>query len=146
MHAVYTRRTNIPISNQYFQGKMVRPSHFSWNICPADQYFCRTKISVTAPTSVQTAADEGSNCLPHYIHRSSQLQPLPRVLRRIPRAFRVQGANNLADILDGVVRCHDNRSWERLFRFGSRCLCVPSRRGGGHRRSLATEVKSFVQR
>ena len=34
---------------------------------------------------------------------------------------------------------------DQLFWFGFRCLCVPRRRRGGHRRSLATEVINCLE-
>ena len=46
-------------------------------------------------------------------------------------------------ILDGIVGKNDDHSWDRLFRFSSRCLRVPRR--GGHRRSLATEVNLLLR-
>ena len=48
----------------------------------------------------------------------------------------------LASILDGIVKGNDDGSWDRLFRFCSRCLRVPKR--GGHRRSLAGEVNQLI--
>jgi len=40
-------RTVIPSLDQNFQGKMVQVDHYSWNFGPPDQFFRRTKISVT---------------------------------------------------------------------------------------------------
>ena len=39
--------TIIPCPDQIFPGRMVWVDHFSWNFGPPDQFFLRTKISVT---------------------------------------------------------------------------------------------------
>ena len=62
---------------------------------------------------------------------SESLSPLfrassrARVLKRIPRASRHLAATKLAGILDEVTEKNDVASWDRLFRFGSRCLTLP---------------------
>ena len=43
----YYTQTVIPSPDQIFHGKMVRADHYSWNFGPPDQFFRRTKISVT---------------------------------------------------------------------------------------------------
>ena len=66
-----------------------------------------------------------------------------RILKRIPRGSRISVASKLASILAAVVEKNDDASWDRLFRFCSRCLRNPGR--GGHRRSLATEVNKLLR-
>lgn len=48
-----------------------------------------------------------------------------RILKRIPRASRDSVAKKFSSILNDVVGVNSPPSWERLFTFPSRCLCVP---------------------
>ena len=59
----------------------------------------------------------------------------------------VQGAlgKKLAVILEAVVRNNDRASWDRLLRFGARCLRHPRPVRGGRRWALATAVNSQLR-
>ena len=63
-----------------------------------------------------------------------------KILKRIPKASRSYAGRKLATILDVVVQKNDHASWDRLFRFSSRCLRAP-RRGC----SLATVVNKQLE-
>ena len=75
-------------------------------------------------------------------HTVPQQLSSTKVLKRVPRASRLPAATKLASILDGIVKENDDWSWDRHFRFCSRCLRVPKR--GGHRRSLAGEDTQLI--
>ena len=65
-------------------------------------------------------------------HRHNPLTlPVPpmKTIKRIPRASRNTAAKKLASIIEAAVASNDQNSWDRLFRFASRCLRSP-RRGG----------------
>ena len=66
-----------------------------------------------------------------------------KILKRIPKASRLSAGRKLATILEAVVGKNDHASWDRLFRFSSRCLRAPKR--GGQRRSLATVVNRQLE-
>ena len=52
-----------------------------------------------------------------------------KIVKRIPRNSRDLAAKKLASILEAVVSHNDCASWDRLLRFGSRCLRLPSNQG-----------------
>ena len=52
-----------------------------------------------------------------------------KILKRIPKASRLSAGRKLATILEAVVSKNDHASWDRLFRFSSRCLRAPKRGG-----------------
>ena len=59
-HLSWPDRPKILHSDQYFQRKMARADHFSWNIGPLDQFFRQTKISVTVTSSLLSPLREDS--------------------------------------------------------------------------------------
>ena len=59
------------------------------------------------------------------------------------KASREPSGKKLAIILNAIVRKNDLSSWERLLRFGTRCLRRPSR--GGRNWSLATAINKQLQ-
>ena len=64
--------------------------------------------------------------------------PFVRILKRLPRASRVQSARKLRTILDEVTVTNSFNSWMRLLKFPRRCLRVPIR--GGRRWNLAKHI------
>ena len=62
----------IPSPDQIFQGKMVRADHFYWNFGPPDQFFRRTKISMTVhrthPMRNVCGCNHSSCTVPHQEH------------------------------------------------------------------------------
>ena len=52
-----------------------------------------------------------------------------RILKRIPRASRLQLAQKLTSILKTINTQNDIESWERLILFPRRCLAAPKRGG-----------------
>jgi hypothetical protein len=66
-----------------------------------------------------------------------------KILKRIPKASRLLAGRKLASILEAIVGKNDHDSWDRLFRFSSRCLRATKR--GGQRRSLATVVNRQLE-
>ena len=74
------------------------------------------------------------------------LRPSVKILKRIPRAPRELSGKKLPVILEAIVRNNDCASWDRLLRFGARCLRHPRPVRGGRRCwSLATGVNSQLQ-
>ena len=61
-----------------------------------------------------------------------------KILKRIPKASRLQAGRKMATILEDIVWRNDHAAWDRLARFPSRCLRAPKR--GGRRCSLASKV------
>lgn len=66
-----------------------------------------------------------------------------RTIKRIPRASRELVARKLTSILERVVEANDLASWDRLLRFGTRCLRVLPR--GGSRYNLTKAFKRQVE-
>ena len=109
----------------------------------------RCKGSGTPPLSCQSAfpsptqlPTSSSLVSPNSIPPLSSLAS-SRILKRIPRGSRIQVASKLASVVLAVVEQNNDASWDRLFRFCSRCLRSSGR--GGHRRSLATEVNKLLR-
>ena len=123
-----------PINNRCAgSGRAPCPGHHTDEVIPIP---FQPSPSLHAPS-----LDHGST--PAVIHHTVPQQlPSTKVLKRVPRASRLPAATKLASILDGIVKGNDDGSWDRLFRFCSRCLRVPKR--GGHRRSLAEEVNQLI--
>ena len=61
----------------------------------------------------------------------------------LKKASRSSAGRKLATILEAIVSKNDHASWDRLFRFSSRCLRAPKR--GGRRCSLATVVNRQLE-
>ncbi len=79
---------------------------------------------------------------------TSPLNPLlfrsvTKTVKRIPHSSRHLATNELAAMLNGISTTNDVESWERLFRFPSRCFRASRR--GGHRRSLASELNQQLR-
>ena len=47
---------------------------------------------------------------------------LCKVLKRLLRASRLPAANNLASILDDIVKRNDDATWDRFFKFCSQSV------------------------
>ena len=88
---------------------------------------CDVPSAETPQQTVRQASTEDLSILPHV-----------RILKRLPRASRVQSARKLATILDEVTVANSFNSWMRLLKFPRRCLCVPIR--GGQRWNLVKHV------
>ena len=67
-----------------------------------------------------------------------------RVLKRIPKASRVQAAKLLTQLLNKVTAENSKPAWERLMHFASRCFLHPNR-GGIKSRSLATVINCQIR-
>ena len=97
---------------------------------------------VSTPSTTQPALSTSS------LSSASPLRPLRpsvKILKRIPRASRELLGKKLAVILEAVVRNNDRASWDRLLRFGARCLRHPRPVRGGRRWALATAVNSQLR-
>ena len=74
---------------------------------------------------------------------SADIRRNTRILQRIPSAARYLTATKLASVQDDVTNKSDSDSWERLFKFASRCFTQPQR--VGQRRSLTSAVKRMLE-
>ena len=78
----------------------------------------------TEPLSPPVADDS-----PPELIFSADIRRSTRILKRIPRAARYLAATKLASALDDVTNKNDSDSWERLFKFASRCFAQPQQGG-----------------
>ena len=127
-------RVHGPLSNRC-EGSGMSPTLSSLSIATTQD--TTVVSSGLSPADSQPPASFPSDSLLTLFRRSSTSA---KILKRIPRASRHLAASKLASILNDVTQQNDADSWDRLFRFSSRCLRVPRR--GGRRRSLATSVIS----
>lgn len=67
-----------------------------------------------------------------------------KIIKRIPKNSRERAGRKLASILNAVVAINDHSSWDRLLRFGGRCLRVPSNREG-RRKSVTTALNIQIE-
>ena len=116
--------------------------------CPGSRQPPANRVSTQLPSTAprcQGAGDSSISPSETPVPSPTGLPPRAsvKILKRIPKASRSSAGRKLASILEAVVGKNDHASWDRLFRFSSRCLRAPKR--GGQRRSLATVVNRQLE-
>ena len=66
------------------------------------------------------------------------------VLKRVPKASKIQAAKALTEVLEQVVIKNSLTAWQRLFDFARQCLSKPSR-GRKKSKSLAAVVNKLIK-
>ena len=103
---------------------------------PLRQFLPQYLPPATSPTAPLLSAVPTSPPQNQAPESSSLFGPphLVKTVKGIPRASRDIAARKMAAILQDIMSLNDVPSWNRLYRFATRCLRTTKR--GGHRRSL----------
>ena len=112
---------------------------------PARTQRADVQLSPQRADDVQLSPPEAPVSSPAGSESSTNFSFRPgKILKRVPRASREQCLTKLSNLLESVVANNNLASWERLMRFPTRCLRVPSR--CGRRWSLATMVNKQLSK
>ena len=127
-------RVHGPVGHRCSGSRLPPPPSGSLSLPPA--------TSPTAPLLSAVSTSPPQNQAPE---SSSLFGPphLVKTVKRIPRASRDIAVRKMAAILQDVISLNNAPSWNRLYRFATRCLRTPKR--GGHRRSLATQLNRTIR-
>ena len=93
----------------------------------------------TLPPSTDIFTDS-----PVEVHGAINFKRAGPVIKRLPKGSRVQCAKAVTTLLEDVLTKNDNKSWERLLSFPSRCLSAPKRAGSKKKCSLATHINRRI--
>ncbi|KAG1702407.1 Retrotransposable element SLACS protein [Nymphon striatum] len=97
---------------------------------------CAAPSQTPRPTNFQTP----ENCEPDILNFSRK----GSVLKRVPKASRIQAAKLLTDLINKVLVDNSTNAWENVFRFARGCFSNPNR-GGRNSKSLATVVNHQIR-
>lgn len=117
---------------QRFSSRNLQASSSDQNLLPVD-FSERQRVATPYPAASSCIMDTTNGLQSLFISRK-------RILKRVPKASRLQAAFALAGAFEQVVIANDVKSWTHLFCFSQKCLSQP-KRSGKKSPSLATIVK-----